>query len=63
MRNSAKLPAEITGNANVSVIKGTLEDTSNFQQAASSGPTVFVSFAGPVMNSKGTVRQNPPVEC
>lgn len=58
VRSPAKLPAEITGNANVSVVKGTLEDTSSFQQAASSGPTVFISFAGPVMSSKGTVRQS-----
>jgi uncharacterized protein YbjT (DUF2867 family) len=56
VRNPAKLPAEITENANVSVVKGTLEDMSSFQRAVTSGASVFVSFAGPVMNSKGTVR-------
>lgn len=56
VRNPAKLPAEINNHANISVVKGTLEDMSSFQLAATSGPTVFVSFAGPVMNSKGTVR-------
>ncbi|KAJ6098220.1 hypothetical protein N7499_002594 [Penicillium canescens] len=54
VRNPAKLPAEITENANVSVVQGTLEDMSSFQRAVTSGASVFVSFAGPVMNSKGT---------
>ncbi|KAJ5894533.1 hypothetical protein N7495_006224 [Penicillium taxi] len=54
VRSPAKLPAEISRDANVSVVEGTLEDTSSFQRAAASGPTVFVSFAGPVSNSKGT---------
>jgi putative NADH-flavin reductase len=57
VRSPDKLPAEITENANVSVVKGSLEDVPTFQQAATSGPTVFVSFAGPTSNSKGTVRQ------
>ncbi|KAJ5131398.1 uncharacterized protein N7515_007437 [Penicillium bovifimosum] len=54
VRSPDKLPAEITDNANVSVVKGTLEDVATFQQAAASGPTVFVSFAGPTSNSTGT---------
>ncbi|KAJ5581543.1 hypothetical protein N7535_000163 [Penicillium sp. DV-2018c] len=54
VRSPDKLPAEITANANVSVVKGTLEDVSTFQQAAASGPTVFVSFAGPTSYSAGT---------
>lgn len=57
VRSPAKLPAEISNHVDVSVVQGTLEDMSSFQLAAASGPTVFVSFAGPVMNSKGTVRQ------
>ena len=62
VRNSDKLPDEISGNANASVVKGTLDDISSFQQAACSGPTVFISFAGPVMGSNGTVCQNSSVE-
>lgn len=57
VRNPDKIPDDISGNANVSVETGTLDDISSFQQAACSGPTVFVSFAGPVMSSKGTVCQ------
>jgi hypothetical protein len=57
VRSPSKLLAEISSHANVSVVKGTLEDLSSFQLAATSGPTVFVSFAGPTMTSKGTVRQ------
>ncbi|KAJ8195484.1 hypothetical protein LV157_002305 [Aspergillus fumigatus] len=54
VRNPAKLPNEIRNSANVSVVKGTLEDIASFQRTATSGPTVFVSFAGPVSKSKGT---------
>ena len=61
MRNPAKLPTEISENTNVSVVEGTLEDTSSFEQAACSGPTVFISFAGPIPSSKGTVRQDSSV--
>jgi uncharacterized protein YbjT (DUF2867 family) len=57
VRSPAKLPNEIRNSANVSVVKGTLEDIASFQRAATSGPTIFVSFAGPVSKSKGTVRQ------
>lgn len=56
VRSPNKLPTEISNATNVSVVKGTLEDMSSFQHAAASGPTVFVSFAGPGVNSKGTVR-------
>lgn len=59
VRSPAKLPTEIISSAHVSVAKGTLEDMASFQRAATSGPTIFVSFAGPVSNSKGTVRQEP----
>ncbi|PGG98829.1 hypothetical protein AJ80_09466 [Polytolypa hystricis UAMH7299] len=54
VRNPSKLPADITGNSNVTVIKGTLEDVAGLQQAATCGATIFVSFAGPVSSSKGT---------
>ncbi|KAH8723584.1 hypothetical protein GQ44DRAFT_685095 [Phaeosphaeriaceae sp. PMI808] len=54
VRNPSKLPTHIVNGAHVSVVKGTLEDISSFERAAASGPTVFVSFAGPVANSKGT---------
>jgi uncharacterized protein YbjT (DUF2867 family) len=57
VRSPAKLPNEIRNSANVSVVKGTLEDIASFQRAATSGPTIFVSFAGPVSKSKETVRQ------
>lgn len=39
----------------MSVIEGTLEDEEGLKKAAVSGATVFVSFAGPVSSSKGTV--------
>jgi putative NADH-flavin reductase len=55
VRNPKKLPEDVKGNALVSVIKGTLEDESQLRRAITSGATVFVSFAGPTANSKGTV--------
>lgn len=61
VRNPTKLPTDISGNAKVTVIQGTLEDKSGLQQAITSGATVFVSFAGPVANSKGTVRYTRPI--
>ncbi|KAK6063752.1 NmrA family protein [Seiridium cupressi] len=54
VRNPDKLPAKISGNDAVTVIKGTLEDEASLEKAVTSGPTIFVSFAGPVMGSKGT---------
>ncbi|KAF1962647.1 hypothetical protein CC80DRAFT_521705 [Byssothecium circinans] len=54
VRNPSKLPTDIVNGAQVSVVEGTLEDISSFERAAASGPTVFVSFAGPVAKSKGT---------
>lgn len=55
VRNPDKLPTDISSHDGVTVIKGNLEDTAGLERAISSGPTVFVSFAGPVANSKGTV--------
>jgi hypothetical protein len=55
VRNPGKLPAEFIGNANVSVVKGTLEDRTQWLQAAACGATIFVSFAGPTLRgAKGT---------
>ncbi|GFG19361.1 hypothetical protein IFM5058_09996 [Aspergillus udagawae] len=55
VRNPDKLPAEVTSNPNVSVVNGTLEDKSQWLQAAACGATIFVSFAGPTLRgAKGT---------
>jgi hypothetical protein len=56
VRNPDKVPAEIKDNPKVTVIKGSLDDESGLEKAVNSGPTVFVSFAGPTFGSKGTVR-------
>lgn len=61
VRNSVKLPTDISGNAKVAVIQGTLQDESGLRRAIESGATVFVSFAGPVASSKGTVRLTGPI--
>lgn len=55
VRNPAKIPAAITGNEKVTVIHGTLENESSLRKAIGSGATIFISFAGPVGPSKGTV--------
>ncbi|KAK9782244.1 hypothetical protein SCARD494_13746 [Seiridium cardinale] len=60
VRNPDKLPAKISDNDAITVIKGTLEDKVSLEKAVASGPTIFVSFAGPVMGSKGTVRCASP---
>ncbi|KAK2811642.1 hypothetical protein FQN50_001984 [Emmonsiellopsis sp. PD_5] len=54
VRSPDKLPPEISNSANVSVVKGTLEDIPSFERAVASGPTIFVSFAGPGPGAKGT---------
>ncbi|KAI9733821.1 MAG: hypothetical protein M1818_007088 [Claussenomyces sp. TS43310] len=54
LRNPSKLPAEISGNKDVTVVKGTLEDEAAVKQVIASGATIFISFAGPVGSSKGT---------
>lgn len=63
VRNKAKLPYEIIGNELVSVMEGTLEDIRGLERAVASGPTVFVSFAGPSVNSgqSGTVSHKIPL--
>lgn len=59
VRNPDKLPKEISDNENVTIVKGRLDDEDGLKKATSSGATVFVSFAGPVSRSKGTVRFSP----
>ncbi|PIG88668.1 hypothetical protein AARAC_000513 [Aspergillus arachidicola] len=54
VRNPQKLPLEISGNPNVTVIHGTFEDVTKMEQAAGCGARIFVSFAGPTYGSKGT---------
>ncbi|KPM43046.1 hypothetical protein AK830_g3520 [Neonectria ditissima] len=54
VRNPTKIPTDISGNTAVTVVQGTLEDKSGLQKAVSTGATIFVSFAGPGVGSKGT---------
>ncbi|EXJ77656.1 hypothetical protein A1O3_09885 [Capronia epimyces CBS 606.96] len=54
VRNPAKIPDDIKENSKVTVIQSSLEDASALEKAVTSGPTVFVSFAGPTYGSKGT---------
>jgi len=54
IRNPSKLPIELSNNARVTWVKGTLDDEKALQKATSTGASIFVSFAGPVANSKGT---------
>ncbi|KAL1984024.1 hypothetical protein VTN96DRAFT_9621 [Rasamsonia emersonii] len=54
VRNPNKIPIDVASHANVTVIKGSLEDVSGLQQATASGATIFVSFAGPGAKSRGT---------
>jgi hypothetical protein len=54
-RNPSKLPADIKGDDKVTTVEGQLDDEASLKQAVNSGAKVFVSFAGPVMDSKGTV--------
>lgn len=49
VRNPTKLPTNISGNAKVAVIQGTLQDESGLRRAITSGASVFVSFAGIVL--------------
>lgn len=60
VRNPTKIPPEIASSDDVTVIKGNLEDVAGLEQATASGATHFVSFAGPTVNSKGTVSNNTP---
>lgn len=53
-RNPDKLSKDIISDEKVTVLKGTLDDVAGLTKAATSGATIFVSFAGPVASSKGT---------
>jgi hypothetical protein len=55
VRNPGKLPSSIRSNTRVSITEGQLNDKSSLQRVASSGASIFISFAGPVAGSKGTV--------
>lgn len=59
LRNPDKLSSSLKENANVEVLKGTFEDQEGLKKAAACGAKIFVSFAGPTTNSKGT----PVTEC
>ncbi|KAF3385251.1 hypothetical protein F1880_002015 [Penicillium rolfsii] len=54
VRSPQKLPRELSGSPNVTVIQGTFEDVTKVEQAAGCGAQIFVSFAGPTHGSKGT---------
>ncbi|KAE8312105.1 hypothetical protein BDV41DRAFT_307527 [Aspergillus transmontanensis] len=54
VRNPQKLPLELSGNPNVTVIHGTFEDVTKMEQAVGCGARIFVPFAGPIYGSKGT---------
>ena len=54
-RNPSKLSTELRNNSKVTVVEGELSDKNAIEKATSSGASIFVSFAGPVAASKGTV--------
>lgn len=54
-RNPTKLPAEIRDHTKVTVVEGQLDNEVALKKAVDAGARVFISFAGPVMGSKGTV--------
>lgn len=55
VRSPDKLPASVASSGKVTVIEGALEDKMSLERAIASGATIFVSFAGPVSSSQGTV--------
>ncbi|KAH9204259.1 hypothetical protein DL95DRAFT_377112 [Leptodontidium sp. 2 PMI_412] len=54
VRNPGKLPSNIRTNTRVNITESQLNDKSALQRVASSGASIFISFAGPVAGSKGT---------
>lgn len=58
-RSPRKLPREILEHRKVNVIEGQLDNEASLKNAVHGGAKVFVSFAGPVMSSKGTVSLPP----
>ncbi|PVH78728.1 hypothetical protein DL98DRAFT_533636 [Cadophora sp. DSE1049] len=59
VRNPSKLPSNIRTNSRVTVTEGQLNDETALRKVASSGASIFMSFAGPVAGSKGT----PVTDC
>lgn len=58
VRSPGKLPASVASSEKVSLLEGALEEKASLERAIASGATIFVSFAGPVPSSKGTVGYN-----
>jgi hypothetical protein len=50
VRTPTKLPVEISSNATVNVIVGTLDDAKALEEATSCGARTCISFLGPVLN-------------
>lgn len=56
LRNPAKLDESLGSNPQVRVIIGTLTEKDKLRDALAGGIDAVITFAGPVANSKGTVR-------
>ncbi|KAE8324812.1 hypothetical protein BDV39DRAFT_216926 [Aspergillus sergii] len=54
VRNPKNLPQPLMQNSAVEIIEGTLENEIALDRAASCGASIFVSFAGPPIGTKGT---------
>ncbi|KAK5169571.1 uncharacterized protein LTR77_005548 [Saxophila tyrrhenica] len=58
-RNPSKFSSETTENSGVHVVKGEFTDIDALRKALDFGPEVLVSFAGPMVPSKGML--DPPL--
>lgn len=56
LRSPSKLPEDVTKNINVSIVEGDFNDFTAVKAALNYGAEVLVSFVGPGMPHKGTVR-------
>ncbi|KAB8273920.1 hypothetical protein BDV30DRAFT_226267 [Aspergillus minisclerotigenes] len=54
VRNPKNLPQSLMQNPAVEIIEGTLDNETVLDRAASCGASIFVSFAGPRIGTKGT---------
>ncbi|KAJ1714582.1 hypothetical protein NYO67_3252 [Aspergillus flavus] len=54
IRNPKNLPPSLMQNPAVEIIEGTLDNETVLDRAASCGASIFVSFAGPRIGTKGT---------
>jgi len=52
VRSPEKIPADLKGDENLSVIEGDLGDVEGLKKAASCGADVFLSFAGPTLGKR-----------